>query len=268
MLTQPGTGTGGLALNPFPQVEVVDNGGNRVETVVSDTSVRAALVQEGAVSLAVLSGSVELAAQGVVSFPDLAVSTVGSLYQLEFSDAAGLLRNVTSANFTVLRGDAARLVLDSPGQQPGWGYGGEALRTQPIAMVADAGGNQVASAVSVKAAIGENGGVYGVLGGSLEVQSNNETGLAIFTDLKLTRYGGGYTLVFSAVGSALSRVESTRFTIAVGNASALKVLRSPTASTTDKDLTTQPVVSVVDAGGTVFQVHLLSFVFYHDLLHG
>ena len=153
-----------------------------------------------------------------------------------------------SSPFAVLAGPAAKLAFTT---QPGNGTGGSPLSTQPVVTLQDANGNTVTgTAQNVTIAIQSNPG-GGTLGGTASLGVNTGTGQAAFTNLSIDKIGSGYTL--TATGSTVSTtpgvVVSSGFNVTTGPAAKLAFTTQPGNGTGGSPLTTQPVVTLQDAGG-------------------
>jgi hypothetical protein len=126
---------------------------------------------------------------------------------------------------------------------PSGSTGGTAFTTQPVVTVQDAGGNTVTgNTSSVTLAITTPAGA------ALGCTSNPlaaVAGVASFAGCKIDK-AGTYTL--TATGSVTSAVSGS-FTISVGAASKLAFTTMPSGSTGGTAFTSQPVVTVQDAGG-------------------
>ncbi|MBV9772682.1 MAG: hypothetical protein JO040_01955, partial [Gemmatimonadetes bacterium] len=116
---------------------------------------------------------------------------------------------------------------------------------QPVIQLQDASGNAVSQAgVSVTAAIASGGGT---LGGTATV-STDASGVATFTNLKITGTTGTRTLGFSASG--LTGATSSDIELIAGPPAALSITTQP-SSTAQAGVAfgTQPVIQLLDANG-------------------
>ena len=151
---------------------------------------------------------------------------------------------VTSGNIVFSAGAAAKLAFTT---QPGGGTGGTAWTTQPVVTVQDANGNTVTTDTStVTVAIANNAG-GGTLSGTLTKAA--VAGVANFSGngLNIDKIGTGYTL--TATDGSLTSATSSGFNITVGAAAKLAFTTQPGGGTGGTAWTTQPVVTVQDAGG-------------------
>ena len=235
--TQPGNGTGGSALSTQPVVTIQDAGGNTV-TTATDNITLSINANPGSGSL---SGTATVAAvSGVATFSGLSIDKVGTGYTLDADGAS--LTTVTSSTFNITVGTASQLVFTT---QPGNGTGGSALSTQPVVTIQDAGGNTVTTATdNITLSINANPG-SGSLSGTATVAA--VSGVATFSGLSIDKVGTGYTL--DADGASLTTVTSNSFNITVGTASQLVFTTQPGNGTGGSALSTQPVVTIQDAGG-------------------
>ncbi|MCU1450715.1 MAG: hypothetical protein JWP02_2885, partial [Acidimicrobiales bacterium] len=129
--------------------------------------------------------------------------------------------------------------------QPGGGTGGTAWTTQPVVKVQDTYSNvATTNTSSVTFAITTNPSA-GTLSGTTTVAAS--AGVATFTNLAIDKAGNGYIL--TATDGALTSVASSGFNIAVGAAAKLAFTTQPGGGTGGTAWTTQPVVTVQDAGG-------------------
>jgi hypothetical protein len=237
--TQPGNGTGGSALTTQPVVAVQDAGGNTVTGNTSAVTLAIGTNPSGG-TLTCTTNPVN-ASSGVATFAGCKIDKTGIGYTLTASD--GALTSATSSNFNVTSGPPAKVVVTT---QPGNGTGGSALSTQPVVTVEDVGGNTVVTDSStVTLAIGTN-----PAGGTLSCTTNPLTavsGVATFAGCKIDKAGNGYTL--TATDGALTSATSTSFNVTVGAAAKVTFTTQPGNGTGGSALSTQPVVTVQDAGG-------------------
>jgi hypothetical protein len=249
--TQPGTGTGGSAFSPQPVVALEDAVGNIVTGTAQDVTLA---IQNNAGPNAILSGTKTVAVNtvtGLATFSGLSIDSTGNGYTLtatgsSVSTSPGV---VVSSPFNITTGPAAKIAIT---RQPGNGTGGSSLSTQPVVTLQDAGGNTVTgTAQNITFAIQNNAGPAGVLSGTNPVAVNTGTGQAVFTNLSIDKLGNGYTL--TATGSTVSTspgvIISSAFNITAGPAAKIAITTQPGNGTGGSPLTTQPVVTLQDAGG-------------------
>lgn len=248
--TQPVGGVSeGVAFGSSPVVVVRDAAGN---VASADT---------GSVTLAIESGP----ATGILSCSNGGFPTVAAVAgiaaftgcQVTGTAAAGTytlkatrtgLTQAVSGNVSIQVGAANKLAFTT---QPGDSTGGIALASQPRVAVQDRFGNAVTTdASSVSLTIGTNPS-----GGTLTCAANPVTvvgGSATFTGCAIDRVGAGYTLV--ATDGSLTSATSTALNIAVGPAARLAFTVQPSGAVAARAFSTQPVVTVQDAGGNTVTV--------------
>ncbi len=241
--SQPGNGTGGLALVAQPAVTVEDAGGN---TVTADSSTVTLSIASGTPTSGgpgTLSGCSGAENSGVVKFSGCAINKTGANYALTASD--GSLTPATSSTFTITTGPAAQLAFTTA---PANATGGVTFATAPGVSVEDAGGNVVTNAnnsITLGISTAPSGG------GTLSCGINPRTptaGVASFSNCKITGAAGTYTL--KATASGLTPAASGTFTVA-GTATTLVFTTSPSNAASGFTIATQPVVTVEDALGDV-----------------
>jgi len=225
-----------VAFATQPVVVVQDAGGN---TVTGDSSsVSLALTSAGGATLT-CTANPKTAVSGSANFSGCKVDKVGT-YTFTASD--GSLTAAVSGSFSITAGTASKLAFTT---QPGNGTGGANLATQPVVTVQDASGNTVLTdSSSVTLALSSAGGA------TLTCTTNPlaaSAGLATFAGCKVDKTGS-YTL--TATDGSLTSAMSSSFTVSVGAAAKLAFTAAPSGSTTSQvAFTTQPAVTVQDAGG-------------------
>jgi len=236
--TVPGTGTAGT---PFSvTVQSQDANGNPANLASATTITLSKATGTGALS-GTLTGSIGVGANSVtISTP---VYSKSDTMTLTATASGGVtLTAVTSGNIVFSAGAATKLAFTT---QPGNGTGGSALSTQPMVTVQDANGNTVTTDTSsVTLAIGTNPG-GGTLSGTKTVAA--VAGVATFSGLSIDKIGTGYSL--GATDGALTSATSSAFNITLGAAVKLAFTTQPGGGTGGTAWTTQPVVTVQDAGG-------------------
>ena len=237
--TQPGGGTGGTAWTTQPVVTVQDAGGNTVTS--SSASITLAIgTNPGGGTLTCTGGLSKSASSGVATFAGCRINNTGNGYTLTATSSG--LTSATSNTFNIT-GAATKVVFTT---QPGGGTGGTPWTTQPVVTVEDTNGNTVTgSSASITLAIRTNPG-----GGTLTCTTNPQNasyGVDTFAGCKINTVGTGYTL--RATSTGLTSATSNTFNITVGSAAQLAFTRQPGGGTGGTAWTTQPVVTVQDAGG-------------------
>ncbi|MHA3703392.1 RHS repeat-associated core domain-containing protein [Jatrophihabitans sp. YIM 134969] len=233
--TQPGGGSGGAAFATQPAVALTDAGGNAVPGAVS-LSIVAGTGAAGATLTCAANPTAAVA--GPAAFAGCAVSTTGTGYKLRATSGA---LTADSAAFDVAAGGVDHLAFQT---SPGDGTGGTALSTQPVVAVGDAGGNPAAGTVTL--AIAEGTGTPGATLTCPDGPTASSGGLATFAGCSVDRTGTGYRLVAT---SGTARVQSAPFDVSVGPVSRLAFTTSPGGGTGGTAWSTQPTVTVQDAGG-------------------
>ncbi len=246
-VTQPGSGTGGLALGTQPIVEVRDAQGNAVtsdpgapnETVTMTFTV--GTNGEGAT----LTGTTTVAINwttGHASFTDLTVDLVGS-YQLTASTNLGVFTTDSSA-FTVTEGPPVQVAFSA---QPSNAVSTVSIAPAIRVQVLDAGGNQVIAATNAITLGMSNNPGAGTLSGTLTVAAVN--GEATFSDISIDKAGSGYTINASTTG--LLPATSVGFDITGSIATQLLFSIPPSSAETGAAIVPTFQLEVIDAGGNL-----------------
>ncbi len=234
---QPEGGPAGTIWASQPVVTVLDSSGN---TVTHSTALITLAIGANPGS-GTLAGTTAIAAtSGEASFAGLSINKSGASYTL-IATSPGLT-SATSSAFNVSAGEGTRLVFTT---QPGGGSGGAAWAQQPSIVVQDANGNPVTtSTAAITVAIGTNPSA-GTLSGTTTGAA--VAGVRTFSGLSINRSGTGYTLIASSPG--LVSATSAAFNITLGAASRLAFTTPAGGGAPNAVWTTQPVVTVQDAGG-------------------
>jgi hypothetical protein len=199
--TQPSaSAASGAAFAQQPVLQLRDAAGNSVS--VSGHTVTVVIASGGGT----LNGatSVVTNASGVATFAGLSIT--GTIGDRTLSFSAPTLTGVTSNTITLNPGAATQLSITT--QPSATATSGVAFAQQPVIQLRDAAGNAVSQLGTVVTAAIATGG--GTLGGTLTA-TTNASGVAAFTDLKITGTSGSRTLNFSAAG--LAGATSTTITI-------------------------------------------------------
>jgi len=234
---QPGGATGGSAFVTQPKVAVQDAAGNNV---TGDSSTVTLTITTGTPSSGGpgnLSGCSQTESGGVITFSGCKIDTAGTGYKLHAVD--GSLTATDSSALDVTVGSPAQLVFT---QQPSGATGGTAFTTQPKVTVQDAGGNTVTGDSST-VTLGATGGP-GTLSGCSQTETN---GVVSFSGCKIDTAGTGYKL--HATDGTLTSTDSASFSVTVGPAAQLAFTQQPAGATGGVAFTTQPKVTIQDAGG-------------------
>jgi Bacterial Ig-like domain (group 2) len=200
--TQPSDVAAGQPIAPSVRVSVRDDLGNILETDSRDITVA---INTGVAGAAFGGTKTVAAVDGVATFSNLTLDKVGE-YTLRATSSGGLPPVTTNA-FDVRAGAAAKLVfLVQPTNT-------EALFPiipAPQVRVTDAFDNPVLQdGIEVTMQIGANPG-----GGSLVGDTDdgtNDSGVAVFPGLSITKKGSDYTLIATSPG--LTQKESRKFKI-------------------------------------------------------
>ena len=246
---QPTTVVSNVAIAPAVIVSAQDMNGATITSFTGEVTIALGSGPAGAV----LSGTTAVAAvAGVATFSDLRIDRSGSAYTLVATSPG--LAPVTSSSFVVTAGPAAKLVITTP---PGTtAQSGVPLSPQPVVRIQDAAGNNVSQGGTVITAAIASGG--GTLGGTL-TPSTNSSGVASFTDLKITGAVGTRALRFTSPG--LTAVTSSAINLTAGPASTMDVNagngQSAAAGTA---VAVAPSVIVRDASGNPVSGVAVTFV--------
>lgn len=237
--THPGGGaTANVTFPSQPVVTALDAGGN---TATGYAGTVALSIASGGTAGAALSGCTGTLRGGVTSFSGCKLDRAGTGYVLRARD--GTL-SADSAAFDVAAGAAARLVFST---QPGGGAtGGAAFPAQPIVTAQDATGSTVTGySGTVTLSIASGGPAGAALSGCT---GTLRAGVTTFSGCKIDRVGSSYVL--QARDGTLS-VNSAAFNVTAGAAARLVFTTQPAGAVDNRDFTTQPVVTALDAGGNV-----------------
>ena len=237
--TQPvGGNATGDRLTTQPVVEIRD----RFDNVATSNSDIITITSSagGSLSTSRTAGETSIAAvAGVATFTNVRlVGTPGTAYSLTFS--TGSLTPAVSNSITLTFSTAHQLAIVT---QPVAGKTAVAFTTQPVIQVLDYYGNLVANdnSTSITAAI--SSGANGILTGTQTITAVN--GVATFTNLALTGTpGANYRIGFTS--SPLVAATSQNVTVTAGDATHLRITLQPVGAITGKNLSTQPVVELLD----------------------
>jgi hypothetical protein len=190
-----------------------------------------------------LSGTLTVAAvAGVATFSDVSITTVGAGYQLQA--ASGTLTSPLSAAFSITPGPGSQLIFTL---QPTTQTAGATI-SPPVEVIAlDQFGNTATGFTENVTVMIETNPSGGVLDGTTTVAA--VSGVATFSDLRITTLGAGYQL--QAASGTLTSSLSAAFTITPGPGSQLTFTVQPT--TTTVGVTISPAVEVTaqdDFGNT------------------
>ena len=230
--TQPSaTATGGTAFITQPAVTIEDAGGNTL-TTDSSTVTLTADVGPGSVS-----GCSESEAVGVVAFRGCSINTDGT-YTLTAAD--GALTAATSGPIVISTGPANQLAFTT---EPGGATGGTAFTTQPVVTVEDAGGNAVTDDATVPTLMLTTG--TGTLSGC---SPSTAAGVTTYASCTIDTAHAGDVLTATDTADGLTRTSSP-FDVTVGVPAQLVFTIQPAGADAGSAFTTQPLVTIEDAGG-------------------
>ncbi len=247
-VTQPSSSTGGVAFATQPHVAILDAGGNVVVDNPSPVSLDMVTPTDPAGAVVACTTNPVTPTNGIAIFAGCLINRASTTtYQLHASVTTGLT-DAASTAFAIAAGPATHLGFVT---QPIGSTGGVAFPTQPRVAVQDAGGNTVPAntgtvtltitqpSAPVSAALTCTSTTLAVTAGLTPTFAASAIDLASTTT---------YTLLATySVGGIVGT--SVPITIAIGPASHLTFLTSPSASTGATAFTTQPQVTVKDAGG-------------------
>ncbi len=236
---QPTDSVSLATLVPALKVQVLDAGGNLVETA-QDPIELGIISNPGGGTLA---GTLTvIAVGGEATFNDLSIDRAASGYSLVAS-ASGLT-SVISSDFEIKVGNATQLVFSA---EPT-----DAEVASPIApaikvQLRDSGGNLITTASDlVTLGIGTNPGQTTLLGTTSVAAVGGE---ATFNDVSVDQLGNGYTLF--AHGPGLISATSTAFNITTGEPAKLVFSVEPSNGIAASPLSAEIKVQVQDAGGNL-----------------
>ena len=196
----------------------------------------------GAAGAIVLGTARVAAVNGVATFTDISIDSIGTGYKLLAT--SGVMAIAQSSAFAVTAGDPAGLSFQT---QPGGAVAGIAVLQPPVVAIVDAYENVVSSTASISLTVYKSGSVYTVLSGTTTV--NAVAGLATFNALMFPNITSGLTL--QATGSNLSPATSTSFAVVSGanNPVKLAFIQQPAAALVSSVFSLAPTVQVQDYYG-------------------
>ena len=234
-LEPPATGTAGSALTAF-KVSVEDASGNPITSGTGSTDTIALTIATGPGAFDGSSTLSVAAVNGVATFSNVILDTVGS-YTLKATDSSRTLSTDTSTPATVVSaGNASKVVFTI--EPPSTGTAGSALNTFKVS-VEDASGNTITSGTGSTDTIGLTlASGPGTFDGSSTLSVAAVNGVATFSNVILDTVGS-YTLKATDSSRTLSTDTSTPATV-VSPGTPVKLA-----------FTTQPAVSAnIQATGT------------------
>ncbi len=196
MSTQPATSVAGSSISGPPEVLLTDTFGNPVSGVDVVVSVNQNSFASGTTT-------VPTDASGIASFSNLVINTKATGYQLTFDPDASGIANILSNTFTVNAATAANMVITT---QPTDIFAGATISPSPRVTVTDIFGNLV-TGKNISATLNQNS----FSGGSTTIVATNSSGIAIFSNLKISTIATNYQITFS--GTGLSSANSNLFDV-------------------------------------------------------
>ena len=246
--TQPVGGPSGSTLTTQPALSLADSAGRKI---AQPKSVTVSATPAGVT----LSGTTTInSSVGFASYTNLGLSgLVGTNYFLVFTSGGF---SATSSAVTLTPGAVHSLRIDT--QPVSAASAGSALSTQPVLTVLDAQGNVVndrATTVTVSAVLASSTNtVAGSVGGTQASGLASTNGVLTFSNLTFGGLiGTDYKLKFAT--GAVSVLSNNVSNSASGAAARLGVITQPAFTgaqnlgSSGATFTTQPVVSILDAGG-------------------
>ncbi|WP_104195172.1 hypothetical protein [Cryobacterium sp. M25] len=219
-----------------PVVTVQDAGGNTITD--STATISLGLTSPAGASLT-CAANARAAVSGIATFAGCQIDKAGS-YTLTATSAG--LADATSNGINVTAGPPKRLAFTA--QPANSSSGGTPFSTQPVIAVQDAFGNTVTTSTApISLSLTTQAGA------ALSCTSGNPlaaaSGVAAFTGCRIDK-PGSYTLT-AASGTWMA--ESSSLTISVGSVAKLAIAFPTSTAISQSAFSTQPVVTVQDAGG-------------------
>lgn len=191
-------------ISPTIEIEIQDIFGNKTN---DNDNVTLTINNDPTNGAANLSGTLTKdAVNGLISFTDVMIDTIGSGYTLKASSAE--FSDSSTLSFDVLSGPATKLIIK---QQPNNSSRDTIISPSLSVEIQDDHGNLVTSATNtINVSLGSDpSSGTASLSGSLSVQAID--GIANFDNLKVDTAGDGYTLIFES--DSLLAQASDAFTI-------------------------------------------------------
>jgi RHS repeat-associated protein len=244
--TQPGDGSPGTALASQPVVTIEDGSNSTVDTssTVSLTLTGpGGAAQTGFPATLTCNANSVPASHGVATFTGCAIDR-GGLFTITATDAAD--NNLTTFSQQVFISGPAQLAFTG---EPGGGTATQAWLEQPQVTVEDAEGSAITTSTSdIQLGIAP---LTGAAGAALTCANNlvaASSGVATFSGCAIDKAGTSYELV-ATDGTDLLSLTSSPFDITVGTAYQVVFTQQPTSSVGGQVFSSQPQVTVEDAGG-------------------
>jgi hypothetical protein len=234
---QPSNVPAGVSIAPGVQVAVEDASGNVIAGATNSVTMSISTNPGSATLGGTVTGT---PVKGIVTFPNLTLSAIGTGYILTASSAG--LTSTTSAMFNVTAAPAKLVFTTQPSST------NAAAPIIPAVQVAvvDANGLVVTGATNpITIAIGTNPS-SGTLGGTATVVPVN--GTATFNNLSISAGGNGYTLAASAAG--LTGATSAAFNVLAAPAK-LVFITEPSTAIAGSSIAPAVQVAIEDANGSI-----------------
>ncbi|MBA4304736.1 MAG: hypothetical protein C0424_10970, partial [Sphingobacteriaceae bacterium] len=238
IITQPNsTAENGVAFSQQPVVEVRDVNNNPV--LVAGTVINVNLSSGTGVLLGTLSATT--ASNGRATFSGLNLAGTNGTKRITFTSTS--LTSVQSGNISLVNGPASVIVITT--EPSSTATNDVPFLVQPQVRLRDVGGNNISiSGVVITASVLSGDGV---LNGPVTTTTNS-SGVAIFSNLRITGVTGIRTLLFSASGYTPDT--STNISVAAGGPSRVVITTEPSATAVSGTVfAQQPVVQLVDSSG-------------------
>ncbi|HAN71929.1 MAG TPA: hypothetical protein DCQ36_10150 [Actinobacteria bacterium] len=238
--TQPAGGmASGTTLTTQPVVQLQDSSGRLITQPLSITATASGGTLGGTTSVTT--------SAGVATFTNLTLAgLVNTSYTLTFTRGSV---TATSNAIQVTPGAVSSISITT--QPVAGAAAGSVLVTQPVVRLIDAQGNLIndrSSTVTVSSELAA-GGAGGSVAGTTSLSTS--TGIATFTDLTFGGLvGTSYKLKFTS--GAVTQLSSNVSNTLAGPPAQVSIQTQPTLTGTQlvgSAFTTQPVVSILDAGG-------------------
>jgi len=244
---QPGNTTAGVAINSGTggvEVTARDQFGNTATSFASLLTMAIVAGPPGGV-FAPTSTNTATPVNGVATFPNLRIYQAGTSYQIRAS--GGALQTPFSNAFTITTAPASRLAFVV---QPS--TTADSAPITPAVQVAgqDSVGNNVTNFTGLVRMFIDNPGTNpggGALSGTTQVNAQNGTGIATFSNLRINARGTGYTLLTTSSG--LTDAISNPFDIIAGPAVALFFTVQPSQTVAGSPITPAVQVTARDNQG-------------------
>jgi Tfp pilus assembly protein PilV len=239
--------TSGSALTTQPVILVEDSSGDLVTTATNSITLAIASQPTSGATFTCTGGTLTKAATaGVATFSGCTITNASGEqgnYTVKATTTGGPTQ-ATSNSFSVA-GTATKLIFF---QQPTSSTGGVAFPTQPVVKVEDSSNDVVTSNTSsITLAITPGTGTTGAALSCTSNPLNATAGVATFAGCSINLAGTGYTI--KATDGTLTAATSNAINITVGPASTLAFTTQPGGGANAVAWTTQPTVTVEDAGG-------------------